>query len=395
MATTTAQRHIERGRLAVLTGGHAVDDLYQGAVPALLTFLVAERHYTYAAATGITFAATFLSSVAQPGFGLLSDRHRLAWLAPVGMATAGVGVGLSGVADGYGATFAAIALSGLGVAAYHPAASRAARTAAGGSATGMSWFAVGGTLGFALGPVLVTTVVGAAGLAATPVLAAPALLGAAVVGALARRPRTRAVAPPAPAAHRPVEDRRAFLVLTGVVICRSVAFFGVSSLLALHLTERFGVGRATGNAALTVLFAAGAVATLVGGRQADRRGRVPVVRTSHLLTLPGLVVLVAAPTVAVAQLAVVLLGFGLYLAFSVQVTLGQEYLPTRVGTASGVTLGLAVSVGGVLAPAWGALADATSLRTALAALVLFPVAGLLLTTRLPEPGRGGAVSGRA
>lgn len=47
---------------------------------------------------------------------------------------------------------------------------------------------------------------------------------------------------------------------------------------------------------------------------------------------------------------VVLTSAGLYVPFSLQVTLGQDYLPTRVGTAGGITLGLTVSIGGLAAP---------------------------------------------
>ena len=38
--------------------------------------------------------------------------------------------------------------------------------------------------------------------------------------------------------------------------------------------------------------------------------------------------------------------------------LGQEFLPNRMGLASGVTLGLAVSLGGAFSPVMGAIADA-------------------------------------
>ena len=71
--------------------------------------------------------------------------------------------------------------------------------------------------------------------------------------------------------------------------------------------------------------------------------------------------------------------------FSLNVTLAQDYLPNRVGTASGVTLGLAVSIGGVAAPGLGALADATSLPTALAVLIPVAVAGWLMALTLAEP----------
>ncbi|HEV7208078.1 MAG TPA: MFS transporter, partial [Mycobacteriales bacterium] len=66
---------MNRRGVALVSGAHVIDDLYQGAVPALLPFLVAERHYSYAAVSGLTLAATVLSSVAQPAFGWWTDRH--------------------------------------------------------------------------------------------------------------------------------------------------------------------------------------------------------------------------------------------------------------------------------------------------------------------------------
>ena len=75
----------------------------------------------------------------------------------------------------------------------------------------------------------------------------------------------------------------------------------------------------------------------------------------------------------------------LYVPFSLQVTLGQDYLPSRVGTASGVTLGLTVSVGGLISPLLGHLADSTTLQTALTPLIAMPALSCLLFRALPEP----------
>jgi MFS transporter, FSR family, fosmidomycin resistance protein len=372
--------------LGLLTASHVVDDLYQGAVPALLPFLVLERGYSYAAATGITLAATVLSSVVQPAFGVLADRRPLAWLPAVGLLVAGVGIGLAGIGDAYWWTWAAVALSGLGVAAYHPAAARAARAAAGASAQGMSWFAVGGNAGLALGPVVVTPVLLAYGVAGTPLLALPALAMAALLLALGRRARAR----PRPAGAaggtaRRDDDWRSFGWLTGLVVIRSVLYFGVSSLVALYVIDRFGVPASAGSAALATFLAVGAVGTLAGGWLADRWGRVPAIRLGYALAVPGLVLLVAAPSWPVALVAAVVLGVGLYLPFSVQTTLGQELLPNRVGTASGVTLGLAVSAGGAVTPLFGVLADAHGLSWSVAALLPLPLLALLVSLRLPRP----------
>ena len=177
----------DRTRLAFLTSTHVVDDLYQGAVPALLPFLALERHYSYIGLTGITLAATFLASVVQPGFGALTDRYRnLGWLVAAGLLVAGLGIGLSGLGDNYLITWFAVAASGVGVAAYHPEATRTARGMAGDSTQAMSWFSVGGNAGIALGPIIVTPVLLATRLHGTPLLALPAVVMAGVLAV--RRP---------------------------------------------------------------------------------------------------------------------------------------------------------------------------------------------------------------
>jgi MFS transporter, FSR family, fosmidomycin resistance protein len=80
-----------------------------------------------------------------------------------------------------------------------------------------------------------------------------------------------------------------------------------------------------------------------------------------------------------------LLGVVLFAPFAVQVTLGQDFLPNRIGIASGVTLGLAVSAGGVAAPLFGLLADTYGLTAALSAITVFPAAACALTIGLGDP----------
>ena len=376
--------------LALLAATHAVDDLYQGAVPALLPFLAIERHYTYAGLTGLTLAGTFLSSAVQPAFGVLTDRRRLGWLIAAGLLVAGLGVGLSGLGDSYLITWLAICLSGVGVAAYHPEATRTARGVAGDSTQAMSWFSVGGNVGIALGPVLVTPVLLATGLRGTPLLALPAAATAVLLAV--RRPWRRAHAAGRAAraartqADRPRgDDWRSFVRLTAVVTTRSIAYFGVASLLALFVIRRFHEPTAVGSAALTAFVAAGAVGSLTGGWLADRWRRLATIRLGYAGAIPALALLAAAPDVAVAFAATILLGLFLYLPFAVQVTLGQDYLPNRIGTASGVTLGLAISIGGLAAPLFGYLADRYGLAASLAVLAALPMLSLALAGRLREP----------
>jgi FSR family fosmidomycin resistance protein-like MFS transporter len=372
------------GPIALLAAGHACVDVYQGAIAALVPFFVSERAYTYAAAAGLVLAASLLSSVVQPLFGALTDRWPMPWLLPASTLVGGVGVALCGVTDSYALTLALVALSGIGVAAYHPEAARAARAASGGSHTAMSWFSLGGNLGFATAPLMVATVVALGGLRASPVLLVPAVLGSALcIVAL------RAIATPraggtrtAPAAG--TDDWASFGRLSGSIVCRSIVFVGLSAFIALYAAERSGGGEVAGTAALFVLYLGGAVGTVLGGTLANRFGRVTVVRWSNavaVLAVAG-VVFVPGPLMLVS---VALTSACLYVPFSLSITLGQDYLPRRVGTASGVTLGLTVSVGGIASPLIGAVADHSSLQLALAPLIALPAVAWLFLRTLPEP----------
>jgi MFS transporter, FSR family, fosmidomycin resistance protein len=385
---------LNRIGVALLTVGHAVDDLYQGAVPALLPFLVAERHYSYAAASGLVLAANLLSSVAQPAFGAMTDRFRLWWLVGLGMSLAGIGVGLSGLSSSYHLTWLAIALSGLGVAAFHPEAARSARIASGGRQTAMSWFGFGGNIGLTIGPLLVTPVLLAFGVRGTAILAIPAVL----VGAslLVFQPRVlprAAVAGPKGTAPAGRDDWPGFARLTAVIVTRAVLFFGLTSFLALYVTRQLGGSQTLGETALAVFLGCGALGTLLGGHLADRFGRLPVLRVGYALMIPSLIGLVAVGRPWIFGF-IVLVALTVYLPFSVQVTLSQDMLPNRVGTASGVSLGLAITAGGLLAPLFGTLADATSLRVTLIVLIALPVLALLMSTTLRDPRAGGTAAER-
>jgi FSR family fosmidomycin resistance protein-like MFS transporter len=371
-------------------------DFYQGAVAALVPFLVAERAYTYAAAAGIVLAATLASSVVQPLFGALTDRWALPWLLPLSTLAGGAGVAAAGLGDSYALTLVMVAVSGVGVAAYHPEAARVARRASGGDHTAMSWFSLGGNLGFCAAPLMVAGVVATGGLGASPLLVVPALAGAVLcaaavrgIGAAGPVPGMEGAGAGRPEGARgPVgggrDDWPSFLRLSGAIVCRSVVFVGLSAFVSLYVPERVGGGGTAGTAALSVLYLGGAVGTVAGGRLATRFGRLPVMRWSYALAVAAVAGVVLVPGPALYG-CVALTSIALYTPFSLHITLGQDYLPRHMGTAAGVTLGLAVSVSGVAGPFIGTLADATSLQTALAPLAVLPAVGWFLLRALREP----------
>lgn len=375
---------VHRHLIIGLCIGHACVDVYQGSVAALVPLFILERHYVYAAASGIVTAGSLLSSVAQPVFGALRDRWRMPWLLPASIAFSGLGVAVSGVVGGYLLTLACIGLAGIAIAAYHPVSAQLARAASAGSHRAMSWFSLGGNLGFTLAPLLISILPALGGLRLTPLLFAPA-----AIGVLISLPVLRSMGRAAPESTRQLsmatqhQDWRSFGHLTVAVAARSVIFVGLSTFVAIYARERVG-GDIAGPAALFALYAGGAIGTVVGGALAERWPRIVITRWSYLGATVAAAFMLAVPGPLLYP-CVVLTAIGLYVPFSLQVTLAQDYLPRSAGTASGVTLGLAITVGGLFSPLLGSIADHTTLRTALIPLIGMPIAAWLALQRVPEP----------
>jgi FSR family fosmidomycin resistance protein-like MFS transporter len=372
--------------MATLSLGHLFTDVAQGAVPALLPFLISRDHLSYAAASALVLAATISSSVIQPLFGHISDRYSLPWLMPLGPALGGLGVALAGLAPNYGLTFAAIVLSGLGVAAFHPEGSRFANYVSGARrASGMSLFSVGGNVGFALGPVLMTPLLLAFGVHGTVFALIPTWAMAVVL--VHELPRMRGFRSDVVGGRvQRRDDDEAwgpFALLAGVIALRSFVYFGLVTFIPLYYVANLHTGKAFGNGALTAMLLGGAVGTLLGGPLADRFGRRTVL-TGSMLILPLLIAgfLLSGPVLAL--LFAGLAGAATIATFAVTIVMGQEFLPGRLGVSAGVTIGLSIGLGGVGAPLLGLLADAHGLKAVFETVAALPVVALVLVLALPR-----------
>jgi FSR family fosmidomycin resistance protein-like MFS transporter len=379
---------MDRRSIGVLASGHGLVDVCQGAVPALIPFLIARRGYSYSEATALVLVMTFSSSLLQPLFGLITDRRSISWLLPAGVLVGGLGIAAVGLVDTFVLTLAAVAVAGLGVGAYHPEGARNANYVAGNRrrATAMSLYAVGGNAGFALGPVLVTALVIPFGLGGLAWFALPMTVGALLLTfELPRIDALRLEKIAAAAGSEGGQGPDRWLPFTGIASVagfRSATYFGLQAFVPVFLITQMGTTDAVGNAALTVLLVAGAVGTLVGGRVADRVGTRPVLIVSLGVVVPLILALLEVSE-AVAFPLLAAIGFFLVGTFSISVVLGQEFLPNRIGVASGVTLGAAIGFGGLVAWLLGLLADQTSLTTVMVVIAVLPLPGFLISLLLP------------
>jgi MFS transporter, FSR family, fosmidomycin resistance protein len=377
-------RDLDRKAMVALSGGHLVTDFASGAVPALLPFIALEFDLGYAAAAMLLLAVTASSSLVQPLFGLWSDRVGALWLIPGGAVLAGVGVGLAAIAPSYPLALVLVFLGGIGIAAFHPEGAKFAAYASGPKrASGMSYFNIGGNSGYALGAIVTTPLVVWLGLVGGLLAVVPVVVvGVALLRVL---PHLRRLQP----AHRDgirmrgVDRRGAMTILGAVIVLRSVAWFALLAFVPLWLVS-LGQTEAEGNRMLSLMLLAGAAGTLVLGPIADRVGlRLTLLLTQAALA-PLMLVFVYVGGVAGA-VALMLVGASVVGTFGVTMVLSQLYLPQHVGVASGLSVGLAMGLGGIAAVALGTVADAVDLEAALTLSALAPIAGVVLCLFLPAP----------
>ena len=157
-------------KILLISLGHLSCDLNGGALPSLMPYLAAAHGFNYQAAGALMFAYSATSSLVQPVFGYLADKHARSWFVPLAVLLAGGSLGLVGFLDSYWAIFLTLMLCGVGGALFHPEGARYANLVSGNrKGAGMSIFSVGGNSGFVVGPLLVAGATFVAGLHGTAV----------------------------------------------------------------------------------------------------------------------------------------------------------------------------------------------------------------------------------
>lgn len=378
---------MRRRPIALILLSHAVVDSCQNILPVVLPLLQHRFGLTYSQ-IGLAAAVLLISSsMIQPIFGWISDRWQTQWFLPAGIVWTAVLMGMLGLVPSYWVLVLVLALTGVGTAAFHPVASMAAAHASGiQRGLGMSFFAAGGNLGFALGPILATWLLAGFSLKGTTFLMVPGCLMAAAIHWYRReievplresgQPRAQGTSP------IPWAKLSALCVL---ITLRSWGYSGLIIFLPLFLLDQELAFTLTGRALFIFLFF-GALGGLLGGHLSDRVGRQQVIAIS-LLAFPFLMAPALALVGSPRWLFLALAGMSLLASFSVTVVFAQELLPQHLGLASGLTLGLAFGTGGLGVAMSGLLADLLGLRTSVWILVLLPgLAGLLaLRLRSPRP----------
>ena len=385
-------KKMDKKALSLLSLGHMVTDINQGALPVLLPFIKEALHISYTKAGLILLLANMTSSIIQPAFGHLSDRYPQGWFLPGGILLASIGFSLAGFAWNYEVLVLLVILSGMGIATFHPEGYRTAHFFTGQrKATGMALFSVGGNLGFSLGPIMVTYLVTYYGLKGTGLFSIPGIVTV-ILFLFSLKWLTSPIRNSASGQEVHVEPRAlsgsglVLVLLILAVTMRSWIQAGLMTYIPFYYIN-YLKGEAIYAGKLVFIFlAAGAVGTLVGGPLADRWGHKNFLLISMAVTFPLIVGFLKVSGWPIA-IFLGLAGFVSVSSFSVTVVMAQEMFPQNLGVASGLMVGFAIGTGGIGVTLLGYLADLWGVPFALKTIALMPVIGFLIALFIPYPPR--------
>lgn len=376
--------------LAILSAGHLVVDINQGALPALLPFFKESLHLSYTVAGIIILMGNLTSSVIQPVFGFLSDKRPIKWFLPVAPFIACLGMSLTGLISNYFLLLVCVMMCGIGVASYHPEGFKTAHFFTGEKkATGMSFFAVGGNLGIALGPIWALTLVTTFGLKGTLAMMFPGIvIGIILLFSLSwlTTPVHSAFTQTKKQVKKPLSKYqiKSLLLLVSIVTVRSWTHLGLVTYIPFyHIDYLKGDPLYAGKLVSTFLMA-GALGTLIGAPLADRWGHKKFLLTTLSLTFPLL--LLFYNTRGLATFVILgIAGMVLVSSFSITVVMAQTILPQRLGMASGLMVGFAIGTGGIGVTFLGTVSDIWGVPIALQSTFVLPLIGVGLSILVKYP----------
>ena len=379
--------------ILILSISHLFIDVTGSALPAMMPFLKKALQLNYTAVGSVIMISNLTSSVIQPFFGYVSDRIELKWLLPVSVILTYAGFSSVGLAPSFIVLLGLVVMSGIGVASFHPEGTKIMHYFTGPrKATGMSFFQVGGNLGLALGPLLITYAIELANLSGTLLFL---ILGFPILGVLLLFLReftlpitsergdlqAKEVDP-----HAVKEDSgwSSMSLLIFAVTMRSWAHAGLMTFVPFYYINVLKGDAFTAGKLVFVFLMGGVAGTLVGAAIADKIGHKYYFSLSMILSVPFLFLFLQVRGIWVFVI-LFLIGLLLISSFSVTIVMGQMILRNRLGMASGLTMGFVIGMGGIGAGLLGIVADSWGIMTVLKLIAYMPTIGFIPILLIPYP----------
>jgi MFS transporter, FSR family, fosmidomycin resistance protein len=387
LASETLPTQPKRTAQFAVTLAHITVDMHTGSLAILLPTLLAAFDLNYALAASIFTANQIVIAIAQPFFGTLGDARSYRWMVWFGCALTGVAMVSIMFLPSYWLVIAAVMLSGIGSAMFHPEAISRIRTVSGNKVTsGVSLFFSGGNVGFALGPFLATFFASSFGKAGEALMLLPTAIALIFLATQWKvlsqvTPKKAKVASSGNSGRIAVAGLVGFLML--IIILRSSTLKGLEAFIPLYYSETTTLSKQMIANLVTTLSLAGVLGTLFGGVIADRIGRRLTMGISMIISLAGIYGFLNSSGL-LRFILLFITGAFLTAAWPIIVVMIQEAMPNKVGLASGLSLGTAYGAQAIVVQLLGIVADQRGLGTVMTILSLLPIGVLILTFFVPE-----------
>lgn len=375
-----------RGYSYLMMVAHLCDDLNQGALVAVIPFLVLHNGYSYAEVTALLLASNAASAIIQPLFGWLGDKKPRPWLMALGIFLAGIGMAGVGVLPSYPLIMASAMLSGIGVAMFHPEGGRLGNLTAGEQkGKGMSIFAVGGKLGFTFGPLVATAAITLWGLPGTLVFIIPSTLCTAVL--LSQNKALLGFSNPdkgSSADNLYKDNWVGFGFVMGAISCRSIMYYAFLSFIPLFLVYNLGQEEAFASSVISLFALVCAVGTIASGWAGQALGAKKLIIVSYACVAVEVIIFAFNGSLIIALVLIALLALTCDISYPSAVAMGQSFVPHHLGMASGLSFGVMVCIGGLMTPVFGLIGDYFGLQVVMLCVTAIAILGIAITLFIPK-----------
>ena len=373
--------------LLLLSLSHMVTDLSQGALPILLPSLKTALELSYTQIGIIVLVQNITSSIIQPIFGMITDKVSLPWLLPLSVFLSGLGMAITGLMHTYGMVLLAVIIGGLGVAGFHPQASKSVHFVSAEALRGrsMGLFSVGGNFGMAIGAafmMLLITLPG--GLYNSAWFMIPGSITALLLWRHLDKVSPQSFHRPGTKSNASAKSIKMtpLLILLTFIFCRSTLHSGLSTYIPIYYVNYLNGSPVYAGYLLSLFLIGGVFGTFIGAMLSDKFGRKTIITLSMAVVLP-MVAAIPFTSGIMTMILLIFTGFALISSFATTLVLAQEMMPGYEGMASGLTIGLTIGLGGVGVTALGYIADLSGIPAVFNVMPALPVLGGLLALFLP------------
>jgi FSR family fosmidomycin resistance protein-like MFS transporter len=371
-------------KVLVIAGGHFTHDLFTSSLAPLLPLIIDKLSLSLTLA-GMLASLMQLPALIDPFLGALADRGKLRWLAILAPSISATGMLLVGVAPSYALLALLVLAVGFSSSFWHTSTPALVRHVSGNRiGRGMSFFMLGGSLAFTLGPLVILAAVGWWTLEGIWRLL-PLALGYSALLFWQTRDMDGFQTKPAANQGKWAASWRVLkpvmLPVTGIILSQAFMQVAFGTFLPTFITGK-GASLWVAGGAFSIYELAGAIGALYVGNASDRLGRRRILVIT-LLIAPLMMLMFVTANGWIQILALVAVGLTSLATSPVLMALVLEYSSDHPATANGLYFAVAFAGRSLIIILVGALADHVGLQAAFKICALLGLLALPFARLLP------------